>query len=168
MDEIARKVADKMMELNGEKSVSAVFVVGGGGKLPGFTDKVAEKLGLISERVAIRGEEVMGNIKFFQEDIKKDSLLVTPIGICLNYYDKKNNFIFVHFNGKRMKLYNSNHLTVVEAAMQAGFPNDGLFPKRGKELNFTVNKQKRMQRGQVGEAAVITVNGEARNTTTGN
>ena len=59
-----------------------------------------------------------------------------------------------------MKLYNSNHLTVVEAAMQAGFPNDGLFPKRGKELNFTVNEQARMIRGQIGEAAVITLNGE--------
>ena len=132
MEKIADEVAGKMLELNGDKAVSAIFVVGGGGKIPGFTDKVASKLGLLPERVALRGEEVMGNVRFFQEDIKKDSLLVTPIGICLNYYDKKNNFIFVHFNGERMKLYNSNHLTVVEAAMQAGFPNDGLFPKRGK------------------------------------
>lgn len=160
LEKIADEVAGKMLELNGDKAVSAIFVVGGGGKIPGFTDKVASKLGLLPERVALRGEEVMGNVRFFQEDIKKDSLLVTPIGICLNYYDKKNNFIFVQFNGERMKLYNSNHLTVVEAAMQAGFPNDGLFPKRGKELNFTVNEQARMIRGQIGEAAVITLNGE--------
>ncbi len=160
LEDIAEKVAAKMYELNGDKSVSAIFVVGGGGKIPGFTAKIAEKLGLLPERVALRGEEVMGNIRFYQEDIKKDSLLVTPIGICLNYYDRKNNFIFVHFNGERMKLYNSNHLTVVEAAMQAGFPNDGLFPKRGRELRFTVNNQARMVRGQIGEAAVITVNDE--------
>jgi len=160
LEEIAGKVADKMLELNGGKPVSAVFVVGGGGKIPGFTDKIAEKLNILPERVALRGEEVMGNIKFYQEEIKKDSLLVTPIGICLNYYDRKNNFIFVHFNGERIKLYNSNHLTVVEAAMQAGFPNDGLFPKRGKELNFTVNGKSRMVRGSTGEAAVITLNGE--------
>ncbi len=160
LEEITKNVADKIIELNGGKSVSAVFVVGGGGKFPGFTDKLAQKLGLIPERVALRGEEVLGKVQFYQKSIRKDSLLVTPIGICLNYYDKKNNFIFVNFNGERIKLYNNNHLSVVEAAMQAGFPNDGLFPRRGKELNFTVNGRSRMARGALGEAAVVTVNGQ--------
>lgn len=160
LDDITTRIADKMKELNGDKSVSAVFVVGGGGKFPGFTDKLAGKLGLIPERVALRGEEVLGQVRFYQDDIRKDSLLVTPIGICLNYYDKKNNFIFVNFNNERIKLYNNNHLTVVEAAMQAGFANDGLFPKRGKELTFTVNGRSRMVRGTLGEAAVVKVNGQ--------
>ncbi|MDE6204261.1 MAG: cell division protein FtsA, partial [Lachnospiraceae bacterium] len=35
-----------------------------------------------------------------------------------------------------------------------------LFPKRGQALNFTVNGKPRMARGQAGEAAVITINGE--------
>lgn len=160
LEDITTKVAAKIKELNGDKSVSAVFVVGGGGKFPGFTDKLADKLGLIHERVALRGEEVLGQVHFYQQDIKKDSLLVTPIGICLNYYDKKNNFIFVNFNGERIKLYNNNHLTVVEAAMQANFANDGLFPKRGKELAFSVNGKSRMVRGTLGEAAVVKVNGQ--------
>lgn len=160
IEEVTGQIAEKIIELNGGKPVSAVFVVGGGGRFPGFTDKLAEKLGLIPERVALRGEEVLGQVKFYQKNVKKDSLLVTPIGICLNYYDKKNNFIFVNFNGERIKLYNTQHLTVVEAAMQAVFPNDGLFPKRGKELNFTVNGKSRMIRGQLGEAAVVTVNGQ--------
>ncbi len=43
--------------------------------------------------------------------------------------------------------------------MQAEFPNDGLFPKRGKELNYSVNGKPRITRGELGEAAVITVNG---------
>lgn len=42
----------------------------------------------------------MKNIIFEQEGIKKDPLLVTPIGICLNYYEQKNNFIMIHFNGE--------------------------------------------------------------------
>ena len=37
VEDMARQVADKIKELNGGKSVSAVFVVGGGGKLPGYT-----------------------------------------------------------------------------------------------------------------------------------
>lgn len=159
IERMASQAADKIRELNGDKAVSAVFVVGGGGKMPGYTDAIADKLGIARERVALRGEEVMQQI-VFEEEVKKDSLLVTPIGICLNFYEQSNNFIFVSFNDNRIKIYDNNRLSVADAAMQAQFPNDGLFPKRGKELIFTVDGKQRMARGQMGEAAVITVNGE--------
>ena len=159
IDDMAQQAADKIKELNGDKAVSAVFVVGGGGKIPGYTEAVADKLGIARERVALRGEEVMQQI-VFEEDVKKDSLLVTPIGICLNFYEQSNNFIFVSFNDERIKIYDNNRLTVADAAIQAQFPNDGLFPKRGDSLDFTVNGKQRMARGQFGETAVITVNGE--------
>ncbi|MBQ4531344.1 MAG: rod shape-determining protein [Lachnospiraceae bacterium] len=160
VDDITGKIAEKMMELNGGKPVSAVFIVGGGGKISGFAESLADKLGIMRERVALRGEEVMDDIYFWQSDIKKDPLLVTPIGICLNFYDQKNNFVYVNFNGQRIKLYDNNHLTIVDAAMQAGFPNDGLFPKRGKEIVFTVNEKQRIIRGSFGEPAVVTLDGE--------
>ena len=159
INEMASRAAEKIKELNGDKAVSAVFVVGGGGKMPGYTEAIAEKLGIAKERVALRGEEVMQQI-VFEEEVVKDSLLVTPIGICLNFYEQSNNFIFVNFNETRIKIYDNNKLTVADAAMQAQFPNDGLFPKRGSALNFTVNGKQKMARGQLGEAAVITVNGE--------
>lgn len=158
--DMTKQVADKIKELNGDKSVSAVFVVGGGGKMPGYTDALAEELGIQKERVAVRGEEVMQNIEFLQEDAKKDSLMVTPIGICLTFYEQSNNFIFVYFNEQRIKLYDNNKLAVVDAAMQAEFSNEGLFPKRGKELNYFVNGKQRITRGALGESAVITVNGQ--------
>lgn len=158
VDKITTDVADKIKELNGDQPVSATFVVGGGGKIHGFTEMLAEKLGLPSERVALRGEEVLQEVVFEQEDIKKDPLLVTPIGICLNYYDQRNNFIMVRFNGERIRLYDNNKLTIVDAALQAGFPNDELFPKRGKEINFTVNGVARIARGEAGESAIVTMN----------
>ncbi len=156
---MADQVADKIKELNGNKAVSAVFIVGGGGKNKAYAEAVADRLGIARERVALRGEEVMQNI-IFEEDIKKDSLLVTPIGICLNYYEQSNNFIFVSFNGSRIKMYDNNNLTVADVATQAQFPNDGLFPKRGEALTFTVNGKTRMVRGLPGEAAVISINDE--------
>ena len=156
---MTKQVSDCIKALNGDKPVSAVFVVGGGGKIPGYSEALAAELGIQKERVALRGEEVMQDIEFLEKDIKKDSLLVTPVGICLSFYEQSNNFIFVTFNEQRVKLYDSNHLTVVDAAIQADFPNDGLFPKRGKELLFSVNGKQRIQRGLPGEAAVITVNG---------
>lgn len=160
VDKITTSIADKIKELNGDKSVSATFVVGGGGKIHGFTEMLADKLELPHERVALRGEEVLQEVHFEQEDIKKDPLLVTPIGICLNYYDQKNNFIMVHFNGERIKLYDNNKLTIVDAAMQAGFPNDQLFPRRGKEINFTINGRQKIARGQSGESAIVKMNGK--------
>ena len=160
VDNIAHEVSAKIIELNGDKTVSACFVVGGGGKIHGFTQKLAEGLDLPQERVALRGEEVLGEVIFEQEDIKKDPLLVTPIGICLNYYDQRNNFIMVRFNGERIKLYDNNRLTIVDAALQAGFPNDELFPKRGTPINFTVNGVARLVRGEAGEGAVVTMNGK--------
>lgn len=158
-DKITGEVAGKIKELNGGKSVSAVFVVGGGGKVHGFCESLAKKLGIAKERVALRGEEVMKNITFAQPDVKKDPLLVTPIGICLNYYEQKNNFIMIRFNGEMMKLYDNGHLTVFDAAMQAGFQTEELFPRRGREIRFTVNGKQRLLRGEEGESAVILMNG---------
>lgn len=158
MIDITKSVADKILELNGRKPVSAVFVVGGGGKLPGFTKALAKHLGIPEERVALRGEEVMRNIFIHVPDVKKDPLLVTPIGICLNYYDQKNNFIFVLVNGERVKLYNNDHLTVFDAAMQLGLKNETIFPKRGKDLTYTVDGKNRFLRGYQGEAATIQIN----------
>ena len=156
---LTEDIAAKIKELNGGETVSATFVVGGGGKVHGFVEHLASELELPLERVALRGEEVLQEIHFEQQEIKKDPLLVTPIGICISYYDQKNNFVFVRFNGERIKLYDNNKLTIVDAALRAGFPNDQLFPRRGKEINFYVNGKKRIVRGEPGESAVVRVNG---------
>ncbi|MBO5093013.1 MAG: rod shape-determining protein [Lachnospiraceae bacterium] len=161
VETMTKQVADKIKELNGDKAVSAVFVVGGGGKIPGYTETLAQELGIVPERVALRGAEVMQKIQFLEKETKKDSLLVTPIGICLSFYEQSNSFVFVTFNNRRIKLYDNARLAVVDAAMQADFPNESLFPKRGRALHFTLGGKSRMMRGQLGEAAVITVNGSA-------
>lgn len=160
IERMTQLVSDTIKELNGDKPVSAVFVVGGGGMVPGYTEKLAEKLGIVKERVAIRGQEVMQTITFELENARKDAMMVTPIGICLSYYVQSNNFIFVEFNGERVKLYDNGKLSVTDAAMQMQFPNDQLFPRKGEALLFTVNGKTRMVRGEQGEAAVIRVNGD--------
>lgn len=159
-DKMTTAVAEKIKELNGGQTVSATFVVGGGGKIHGFTEMLADKLGLPQERVALRGEEVLQEVTFEQPDIEKDPLIVTPIGICLNYYDQKNSFIMVHLNGERIKMYDNNKLLIMDAALQAGIANEDLFPKRGKEVNYTVNGVAKVERGLPGESAVITMNGK--------
>ena len=143
-DKMTTAVAEKIKELNGGQSVSATFVVGGGGKIHGYTEMLADKLGLPQERVALRGEEVLQEVTFEQPDIEKDPLIVTPIGICLNYYDQKNSFIMVHLNGERIKMYDNNKLLIMDAALQAGVANEVV----------------KVERGLPGESAVITMNGK--------
>ena len=159
VNKITTEVAEKIKELNGEQSVSATFVVGGGGKIHGFTEMLAKKLGLPQERVALRGEEIMNEVDF-PSDCLKDSTIITPIGICLSYYEQNNNFIHVVFNGQSIKLYDNNKLAVIDAAIGASFDRSSLFPRRGEELHYIVNGKNRVTRGEYGESAVITVNGE--------
>ena len=158
VEEMSILIADKIKELNGGNSVSAVFVVGGGGKVSGFTESLAKALDIMPNRVALRGQEVMGEIDMLDDSLKKDSLFVTPIGICINFYENKNNFTFVTVNQKRVKIYNNNKLAVMDAAAAAGYPNDKLFPRRGKDITFTINGKQRIVRGQKGEPAQIRLN----------
>lgn len=157
---ITESIASKIKELNGDKSVSAVFIVGGGGKIPGFAQHLAEFLELPPQRVALRGAEVLQTVEFLDEDFEKDSLYVTPVGICMSFYEHNNNFIFIRINGERVKLYDNGKLSIVDAAVQVGLPNEVLFPRRGKSICFTLNGAARMVRGTAGEAAVIRLNGE--------
>ena len=159
-EKITKAVAEKIIELNGDKPVAATFVVGGGGKVHGFCPSLAKKLGIVDERVALRGEEAMNDIIFDEQGIEKDPLLVTPIGICLNYYEQRNSFIMVHFNDEMLKIYDNGRLTVFDAAIQAGLDTTELFPKRGAELNVTVNGIVRLIKGIEGESAEVRMDGE--------
>ena len=163
MDSIVSNVAQKIIELNGNSPVSAVFVVGGGGKMPGFTEKLAVKLNLPENRVAIRGAEVLQQIDFSATNVKKDSTLVTPIGICLEYYEQKSSFIYVKVNEERVKIYDNGKATVLDACIHAGFAQDSLFPSRGDSVHYKLNGEEREAKGYLGEAAEVAVNGKETN-----
>ena len=51
----------------------------------------------------------------------------------------------------------------MDAAMQTDYPSVHLFPKSGQKLTFTVNGKERFARGEMGEPAVILLNGEPAN-----
>lgn len=161
VDDMADEVTKEIMRLNGDKPVSAVFVVGGGGCVDGYIKAIAKDMNISEERVALRGEEVMKDFSFLNAgDTARDSLMVTPLGICMSYYEDTNNFVFVSFNGAQTKIYDNGKLQIVDAAMQAAFPNEDLFPKRGQALKFTLNGEEKTVPGAPGESAVIMLNGK--------
>lgn len=158
IEEITKNIADRILKLNGDHTVSAVFVVGGGGKHDGFTEKLAEYLELPQERVALRGSEVLGQFVFEKTNLRKDSTLVTPLGICMNYYEQRNNFIHVLVNDQRVKLYDNGKATVLDACISSGFSKNNLFPLRGDNLVYYVNGEERTVKGQSGEVAFVRKN----------
>lgn len=157
---LASMISEKITELNGGEKVGAVFIVGGGGKNPEFTGILAESLGLPPQRVALRGSEVFTGVITPDQKPVKDPMLVTPIGICLNYYDQNNNFIMVQMNGTDIKLYNNGKLNVMDAIITMGYSDRDVFAKRGKELVFTFNGIEKSVKGKMGDSAVIMINGE--------
>lgn len=155
---ITKQIADKIVELNGGKTVSAVFIVGGGGKHEGFTEKLAGYLELPLDRVAIRGADVLTHIDFPNEDSRKDSTMVTPIGICLSAYEQSNNFIHVKVNDQPVKLYDNGKVTVLDACLTSGFKKENLFPVRGETLRYFVNGERREVKGESGEVVMVRKN----------
>lgn len=161
--EMSKQVSDEIIKLNDNNKVSAIFVVGGGGRIEGYTKHLAEEHDIVVNRVALRGEEVMGKIEFKDDSVSKDSLIVTPLGICLHFYEENNSFINVCLNDDRIKLYDNGKLTIVDAVMEIGLDNAALFPRRGDSLIFTLNGEEKSISGELGEACVVYLNGDITN-----
>lgn len=84
---------------------------------------------------------------------------MTPIGICMSYYEQNNNFIHVQVNQQRVKLYDNGKATILDACISSGFSKDHLFPVRGDTIRYTVNGEIKEAKGKTGEVAEIKCNG---------
>lgn len=158
--QLAQNIAQKIRELNGGKSPSAVFCVGGGSQMPDLTKKIATLLNIPEQRAALRTAENIENL-LDTINIDKGPDMITPFGICLTTVQNKyNQFTYVQVNEKRVKLLNSKPLTVLDALLEAGVNHDELFPKRGQTLMFKLNGQRVRIKGTRGETAKILLNGK--------
>lgn len=154
---LAASISQKILEFN-LKAPNAVFLIGGGSQIPGLSEKIAEGLGLQKERVAVRGRDVIQNIK---TKIKKLSgpESITPLGIAMMAYTKRGqDFMSVTVNGENIRLFNSKNLTVADALILVGYNPDMLLGRTGKGLKFSLNGRQMFVKGELGSAAEIYVN----------
>ena len=150
-------ISNKIIEINGNKSPAAVFLVGGGAHTPFIIDEIAENLGIPSQRIAIKDRRAV-------EECISDNALgsagVTVLGIALSAIRKLgDNFIDVELNGEIISMFNSKKNTILDVLLQAGVNPALLIPKNGKSKRFTINGNKRIVFGSLGENAVIKMNG---------
>lgn len=152
-DEISKKI----LELNGGKAPSAVFLVGGGAHTPGILEGIAEKLNLPAQRIAIKDRKAVTECV---ADNGLGSAGVTVLGIALTAIRSLgNDFIDVILNDEPISLFNSHKHTVMDVLLQAGINPSLLISKNGKSTRFTYNGCKRIVFGEYGTNAKITING---------
>lgn len=154
---LANSIADKILDFN-QKAPNAVFLIGGGSQIPGLTGKIADRLGIHSDRVAVRGRDVIHNIKTKLKKLSGPES-ITPFGIAMMAHSSKGqDFLSVTVNGEKIQLLNSKKLTVADALILVGFNPDKLIGRTGKSLKFNYNGKPVFIKGEHGIAAEILVN----------
>ena len=155
---ITGAIADNIVELN-KKPPSAVFCIGGGAQIPGFTNTLATALGLPPERVVIKRSENLDMVTFEGETLKGPEF-VTPIGIGVTAFEERDqDFIQVNVNETAIRLFNSKPLQVSDALILTGYNARRLISERGPSSFITVDGVMREVKGDYGEPAHIYING---------
>ena len=154
---IAEAIGGKIIELNANKSPSALFLVGGGAHTPGLINELSDIMNIPIQRIAIKDRKAIENCI---SDNDLGSAGVTVLGIALTSIKNGNNdFIDVTLNGSEVTLFNSHNHSVMDVIIHAGINPNMLMAKNGKNLRYTLNGVKRVAFGERGRSPKIKVNG---------
>ncbi len=155
---ITEEIAKTIIAYN-DKAPSAVFCIGGGCQIPGFTEAIAKSLGLQKERAVIKGTEHLEKL-VFEGSALKGPEYITPIGIGVTaFIEKEHDFLQVSVNDNMIRLFNSKALTVSDALVLVGFSARKLIAPRGEAVPYKLNGTPQVIYGEYGEPAKIYVNG---------
>ncbi|MCX7885248.1 MAG: rod shape-determining protein [Caloramator sp.] len=162
VENLANSIVEKILEYNG-KAPGAVFLIGGGSKIESLDKYIAQKLNLPIQRVAVRGTEVLRDIKYRGKKVCGPEV-ITPLGIAATAnMQRGNNFIYVSVNEKEIKLLNSRRLMVSDALIYAGFKGEHIIGRSGKPVSFILNGLEKTILGEMPKPCEVFVNNEVKN-----
>ncbi|MFC0416040.1 cell division protein FtsA [Cytobacillus solani] len=159
LDRLASSICNEIFELNNNKPPKAVMLVGGGSLTPELPKRVAEKLNLPENRVAIRGIDAIRSLTI-ADHIAQGPELVTPIGIAIAAHHSPVQYKTVYVNEQPVRLFEVKKLTVGDCLLAAGIKMNKLYGKPGLALIVTLNGQNITIPGGHGDAPVILLNGQ--------
>lgn len=160
VDSLADDIVKNIISANGQ-APAAVFLVGGGSLIPDLSKYIADKLEIPENRVAVGKNEVMKNVSFGNSKISGPEY-VTPIGIGVTAtYNSGYDFSVVTLNDKKMRVFDTRAVRVVDLLTSAGYRSTQIIGRSGRNLNFTVNGEKQILKGERATIAEITLNGES-------
>lgn len=157
--ELSKELAKRILELN-TRAPSAVFLAGGGSKLPGLRERVAAELKMEPTRVAIAGNHFERSA-FSEEYDLNDPEYATPLGIAVSAgLGLINDSYAILLNGSPAKLFRSGVLMMRDILLTNGYRYADLIGKTGANLSFSLNGERQFFRGNLAVPAVIMLNGE--------
>ncbi|MGN0608446.1 MAG: cell division protein FtsA [Oscillospiraceae bacterium] len=158
VDSLAANISENIVKANGQ-APAAVFLVGGGSLIPDLAKTVAEKLEIPENRVAVGGKNAFKNISLGRSGLNGPEY-VTPIGIGITaVVNKGYDFSVITLNGKKMRIFDTRAVTVVDLLMLAGFKTNQIIGRSGRNLTFTLNGEKQLLKGEFAVPGEITLNG---------
>ena len=156
---LAQEIAQRVVALNGAPP-SALFLAGGGSKLEGLREMVAEALKMDQRRVALAGNNYEMTAFADGYDLN-DPELATPLGIAVSAgLGLISDSYRIMLNGQPAKLFRSGALTVLELLMMNGYTSADLLGRTGKNLSVTVDGRRMVFRGQPASPCVLRLNGQ--------
>lgn len=159
VESLAQEIAKRVLDLNG-RLPSAVFLAGGGCKLTGLREKVAEELKMDPNRVTTAGNHFQRNA-FAEEYNLNDPEYATPLGIAISAgLGLINDSYVILLNGEPAKLFRSGSLIIRDLLMMNGYNYNDMMGRTGGNLNFTLNGERKFYRGALPVPPVILLNGE--------
>jgi len=159
MDKLADAISKQILSVN-STAPSAVFLAGGGSKLLGLKQLVAQALEMDEKRVALAGNNY--EMSAFSEEYElNDPEFATPLGIAVSAgLGLISDSYRIMLNDQPAKLFRSGTLTVLDLLMMNGYNSADLVGRTGKSLSVTVDGQRMTFRGQSATPCVLRLNGQ--------
>jgi hypothetical protein len=185
LDDLARKIAREILELNG-KAPAAALCIGGGSQSPGLGQALAQALGLPANRVGVRGADLVRAVDLGRLAGRPEvsALLlgpagVTPLGIAWGgLYRPGFRFrdAWVRVSGplrpdeeaalahlldeRRVQVLDLGRATLFDALVAAGIPARDLTGRPGLGMAVRVDGHLRLIPGSVGKSAEVRLDGQ--------
>lgn len=158
INKLAKSICDEILRLNNHKAPQAVILVGGGSLTPKITKKIANRLELPENRVAIRGIDALPSVTI-ADHIAKGPELVTPIGIALAAKKTPIQYHTVFVNELPVRLFEVKELTVGDCLLTAGIQMSELYGRPGLAIIISLNGKPLTIPGGLGGEPMLIKNG---------
>lgn len=158
IDNLCGVICKAILEVN-EKAPAAVFLVGGGSRIPTLCETVARGLCIEENKVAVGGNNYMKRMISAVEEVGGPEY-ATPVGIAITAMNAQSRDRFaVLVNGKSMQVFKSGAMTVMDILLMSGYQHNQIIGRAGKSVTIEWNRRKKVFRGSYPASAEILVNG---------
>ncbi len=159
IDTLGKVICEKILEAN-TRPPAAVFLVGGGSKIPTLCALVSDRLGIDQRKVAVGGNNFMKRVMTANQDLQGPEY-ATPLGIALTAAAAGEHRGFsVTLNGEKKQLFRSTVMPLMDVLLLCGYKYSDVLGKNGRSIEYELNGKRCIARGGHLQPAELRLNGE--------